>query len=507
MFDRVALVALPKQDLLRPPGALPILAAACEEFNIDYDIYDFNLWLYKNIDRSTWQLINDNWEAANPFDHCDDTFYKIFISKLKQYVDILLSYNPTLVSISIFSDVSAHCAVELIKKLNSTPQRTQFKIVIGGTGIRAALSIFNHKSLCESLLEKKQIDFFIFGEGEIAFRKLLNNDIPYPGINNFNAIQIEDLDQFPFPSYNKITPGDYEYIVNPEIIITGSRGCVRKCTYCDVAKYWPKFRYRSGVKIADELYYYYKNNGIKNFEFSDSLINGSLKQFREMNLKLIEYKKTDPTFNINFKGQFICRPSSQMKEEDYRNMKLAGCDYIYVGIESFSDKVRYDMDKKFKTVDIDYHLKLCGKYGIKNTFLMIVGYPTETQQDHDKNLEILKKYQVYALSNVISMIVFGYTTSILEDTPLFHLQEELGIVEEFNNVGDFNSANWVSTLNPTLTLTERIRRWLELSELASELGYTMPRNQHYIKRYIEILTTIKDRPKEYKKISIAPIHD
>ena len=59
----------------------------------------------------------------------------------------------------------------------------------------------------------------------------------------------------------------------------------------------------------------------------------------------------------------------------------------------------------------------------------------------------------------------------------------------------------------TLTLTERIRRWLELSELASELGYTMPRNQHYVKRYIEILTTINDRPKEYKKISIAPIHD
>ena len=32
----------------------------------------------------------------------------------------------------------------------------------------------------------------------------------------------------------------------------------------------------------------------------------------------------------------------------------------------------------------------------ENVFLMIVGYPTETYEDHLKNLEGLKKYQIYA---------------------------------------------------------------------------------------------------------------
>jgi hypothetical protein len=39
-----------------------------------------------------------------------------------------------------------------------------------------------------------------------------------------------------------------------------------------------------------------------------------------------------------------------MKEQDYMDMKLAGCDYIYVGVESFSDQVRHDMLKKFNNV-------------------------------------------------------------------------------------------------------------------------------------------------------------
>ena len=280
-------------------------------------------------------------------------------------------------------------------------------------------------------------------------------------------------------------------MVNPEVIVTGSRGCVRKCTYCDVAKYWPKFRYRSGKSIANELYHYYKTTNVKNFEFSDSLINGSLKQFREMNLAILDLQKKDPNFKISYKGQFICRDYSHMKEIDYANMKAAGCDYIYVGIESFSDKVRYDMDKKFKNIDIDYHLHMCGRYGIKNNFLMLVGYPTETINDHQENLKVLKKYQHYSQSGVIEMIVFGYTAGILEDTPLHRLQQELGIIKEFDvAIGAFN---WISLNNPTLNLKERIRRWVELTELAINLGYRMPRNQHYINKFIDLLVRTKNK--------------
>lgn len=490
MYKKVTLISLPKQDLIRPPGALPILAAACEDYNIDYEIRDFNLWLYKNTDKSVWNSINDNWDNADPFDAINQHYYKIFLEKLKTFIDLVILDSSDLIAISVFADNASVCAVEFIRELNSRQSRSKFDIAIGGSGIRARLPQFNDQELCCALLDQKLINYYLFGEGEEIFRKLLVGETKFQGINNFELKQIENLDYYPFPSYKKINPLDYEYTVNPEVIITGSRGCVRACTYCDVAKYWPKFRYRSGVKIAEELYNYFTTTGIHNFEFSDSLINGSIKQFREMNKALIGYKKIDPKFNISYKGQFICRSKNQFKEQDYIDMKQAGCNYIYVGVESFSDPVRHAMDKKFNNEDLDFHLQMCGRYNIKNSFLMLVGYPTETLEDHKKNLETLKKYQHYAQAGVIAMIVFGYTAGILEDTPLYHLQQNLNIVPEFSTKG-IGSANWISLNNRSLNLKERIRRWVELTEVASALGYSMPRNMHYINRFINLLEKTK----------------
>lgn len=495
MYNKAALICLPRQDLHRPPGALAILASACEEYDVEYDVYDFNLWLYRNLDIDTWNSINDNWNAVDPFAERDTDWYKKFLTKLNQYVGMIASSQCDLISISVFSDLSACCCIEMLQCLSRLSCRKDITIVIGGTGIRAKLPQFN-RDLCLELIDKKLIDFFVFGEGEISFRRILQGHSG-AGINNYDAEQIEDLDQFPFPSYSKIDPKDYEYIVDHEIVVTGSRGCVRKCTYCDVARYWPKYRYRSGQKVADEMFHYWKTVGVNHFEFSDSLINGNLKQFKEMNKTLIKLQESNPDFRPRYKGQFICRTSRSMDVKDYENMSLAGCEYLYVGVESFSDKIRWDMDKKFNNEDLDWHLKMCGKYGIRNSFLMLVGYPTEFLSDHEKNIQWLHENKKYAQSGVIALIVFGYTASILDDTPLFHMQDQLNIVPEFVDSGGFFAKNWVSLDNPTLTLKERIRRWIELTEVASDLGYLMPRNNHYIKQFINILTASKHKKKSF----------
>ena len=495
-FNRAAIISLPPQDLIRPPGALAILAAACNEHNVDYSLFDFNLWLYKNNSKEDWTNINDNWSAIDPFDELSS----IFKIKLQEYVELIMRSKPDLIAISIFYDLCSFSAIELINLLNRRSDRNTFKIVVGGTGIRAKLPLYDHKDLCLALLDQTLIDFYIFGEGEIAFRELLQGNA-YPGINNFDAVQIDDLNQFVFPDYSKISPFDYKFMAHPEVIITGSRGCVRKCTYCNVAKYWPKYRYRSGQSIARELIHYYEKLGISHFEFSDSLINGSLKTFKEMNKTLVEYRQQNPEFKISYKGQYICRPQSSMKEQDYIDMKLAGCDYIYVGVESFSDRVRHDMLKKFNNTDLEFHLKMCGKYGIKNAFLMLVGYPTETEKDHQKNLEMLKIYQKYAQAGIIAMITFGYTATILEDTPLFHQQEKLHIVSEFDTSVSGIAENWISLDNPSLTLAKRIERWLELVRLASDLGYTMPRVQHHVAKFIKFLTINKKKNKKIYAIT------
>jgi|LauGreDrversion4_1035100.scaffolds.fasta_scaffold39375_2 radical SAM superfamily enzyme YgiQ (UPF0313 family) len=491
MFSKIALVSLPRQDLLRPPAAIPILAAACEELNTEYEFYDFNLWLANNVDADVWQEIDSNWEKSDSAADKDKEYFKIFLQKLKQYIDIVIAGNIDLVAISVFTDKSAHCAIEFIKELNNRPSRLDFKIIIGGTGIEAKLPTTSNIKLCSYLLNNNLIDYFIYGEGEVLFRKILNHDFIAPGINNFELMQLDNLDDFPYPSYKKINPLAYRYINWPDVMINGSRGCVRKCSYCDVAKYWPKFRYRSGNSLAEELFHTWKTTGVLAFEFSDSLINGNLKEFKIFNRALIKLKTDNPEFDVTYKGQFICRAPGQFAELNYQEMKNAGCSYIYVGVESFSDPVRYSMDKKFDTAALEFHLEMCAKYGISNVFLMIVGYPTETLADHEHNLKALKKYQVYSQAGIIDLITFGSTTSIIEDTPLERMQNVLRIEKEFENFN--NVKNWVSASNPTLTLHERVRRWVELVETADNLGYRQTRIDSSVAALTQLLSVAKTK--------------
>ncbi len=489
-YNNIALVTLPKQDLIRPPAALSVLAGICEHANVEYSIWDFNLWLRKQCNDQDWDNIDSNWLTIDSRQACDQPWFSVFRSKLDDYVNNLISTDVDLICISVFSMWSAHCAWEMIHNIRS---KSKVKILIGGTGITTK---FPTEPMCELLLKQHLIDFYIHGEGEINFLQLLQGNTNQPGINNLELVQIDDLNSLPKSSYKKIQPQDYFFLGEPSLTINGSRGCVRACTYCDVAHYWPRFRFKDGTALADELYDAWRETGVKSFEFSDSLINGSIKEFRKLNKQLLKLKAENPNFDIRYKGQFICRDAAQFKEADYKDMADAGCDYLYVGVETFSESVRLSMDKKFDNNALDFHLSMTAKYGIPNALLMIVGYPTETLHDHDLNLQGLTKYQRYALAGVIEMITFGFTTAILNHTPLHSLKGELLIENEFD---DFDSdSNWISLKNPSLTFKERVRRWVELTETADRLGYKQPRINAITKRLEQVLELTKNKNKKIR---------
>lgn len=492
-YRKVALVSLPRQDLLRPPAALPVLAAVCEQANVDYSVWDFNLWLKKNCNQEQWGRIDSNWMKIDSNQDRNQPWFHEFERLLSQYVDKILQYGADLICISVFTDWSAHCAYEMIRVIR---QHSTVDIVIGGTGISARLPWLSEEPLCEFLLVQNLIKYYVYGEGEYNFYNILTGKTIANGINNLKQEQIEDLNTLRFPSYNKINPKDYNYMVQPSVSVNGSRGCVRACTYCDVAHYWPDFRFKDGTNLANELYYTWEKTGVTDFEFSDSLINGSMKEFRKLNHRLIELQQQDKNFAITYKGQFICRSPEQFKEQDYCDMALAGCNYLYVGVETFSDTVRYSMDKKFDRTALDFHLAMTAKYGIPNVFLMIVGYPTETLKDHEINLQGLHQYQHYAQAGVIEMITFGFTTAILKHTPLHDQRHALEITQEFD---EFDSdSNWISLQNPSLTFRERVRRWIELTETADLLGYRQPRINAIAARLEQILTLTKNKNKKIR---------
>jgi radical SAM superfamily enzyme YgiQ (UPF0313 family) len=465
---KVLLVSIPPLDPAKPPAIFSILGACCDEVNYDYEVFDVNLDIYKSlIEQDVIELMNDLTNGRFRSKTTQQN-YDLFCNKL---IDVINQYQPNFVALSVFTYIAQFSTKYLLEKLNSSPR--QYQIIIGGLGISVSYNSGDGTSVFSDFcLNNKLIDYYITGEGEIAFMELLKGNITYPGINNKNNLGITDLNALPVPTYKKINANDYFYAFQPEVSVTGSRGCVRDCTFCDVAYYWDKYVYKSGQRIAQELFEIYKTTGVLNFDFTDSLINGSISSFRQFNLELIKLKELHPEFKPNYRGQFICRPVGQLKDSDYEQMALAGVSTLVVGIESFSESIRQHMRKKFSNEDIDYHCELCAKYNIKNVLLMLSGYPTETIIDHQLNLEYLKKYQIYALSRIIYAISIepgGLTLLPNSGVPLNHMEQELQIVYPDHN--GTNGYNWISLTNPNLTRKERLRRSAEIIYSAHTLGY------------------------------------
>jgi len=275
--------------------------------------------------------------------------------------------------------------------------------------------------------------------------------------------------------------------------ITGSRGCVRKCTFCDVNSQWNKFTYRSGESIANEIVQGIEKYQVKNFVFTDSLMNGSRRAFADMVARLSDFRKNLPeNKKFTYDGHFIIRGEKHMPPVVFDQMKDSGIGTLWVGIESGSSSVRDHMKKGFSQEDLDYSMEQFHRCGIKIRMLMIVGYPTETEQDFQETLDMFERYQKY--QSVIEEVKLGTTLLIFPGTPLYDHKDDLGIT----NSGHVSS--WVYKKNPTLTFKERIRRRIILEEKIKKLGYNF-----YNSNYQANLILMKWR--EYQNLESYELSD
>lgn len=487
----------------RPPAGLAFMAGCCENLGINYIAYDLNIEFMHHVGRETWNQIFSHVNTGKGLANLD----KELDGKLDQYllhlIDQIKKYDPDVIAITLLSYMQqqwTHRLLECLRKHINKP------IIAGGPGISVPYHMLPESERDHTfghwLVDQDLLDFYVLGEGDMALPKFLQGHTDIPGLNHKHhqdswQPQIDNLDPIPIPSYKKINLSLYDTPDNGQhrISITGSRGCVRRCTFCDVGHLWKKFRFRSGKNIANEILQHHLDTGAVNFWFNDSLINGSLKQFYQLMSSLVEYKQTylslDP---LLYQGQFIIRPKGNHPEKLYKLMKDSGCTQIMVGIESGSETVRDHMQKKFSNADIDYHLEMCEKYGIKNWFLLIVGYPTETQQDFESTKDMLRKYQKYVINQTVLGLNLQYMMAILPNTPLEGLMSEMNI-HMIDNI-DGSYTNWHSLSNPDLTLEKRYQRFGELVDLALDLRYPLPNEINYfLQRNIN-----QSNPKKFIKI-------
>lgn len=466
-YRKAVLIASAPISLEIPPAGLAWLAGMCERHQLDYDLYDLNYLLLEEIGQEHWDTL---FVAAIPkldMQWPSDTDIAID-QALERLADRVVRENDAdLFAVTVFSWVQITVAYRFLKFLRS---RTKATIIVGGPG--ACYEYSPGKHVGRIYLEENLADYYVLGEGDFVLDRFLQGHHEL-GLNGRAdrwdswAPQIDDLNTCPVPSYAKIDMDHYTTINGKAVSITGSRGCVRRCTFCDIGHMWKKYRYKSSERLAQEIFTQWKQLGVKEIMFTDSLINGSIKQFREMLQYLRDYIQDNPEMQgMSFRSNYIIRDSRQQYEDIYQLMGETGKWNLAIGVESGSDAVRFHMQKKFTTEDTYHHLDMSSRYGIENTLLMMSGYPTETLEDHHQTMEFLRRCRKYLMDGTLIQMVLCKPYLITRNTPIDDLREELGIDLDDH---DYGTAFWTPASNPELDVREKFRRFIELVRLQLEL--------------------------------------
>jgi radical SAM superfamily enzyme YgiQ (UPF0313 family) len=446
MFD-IVIISVPGTIDRSPPAAPALLKASVEKAGFSCKTIDYNIRLY----------------TQPCYSHELETYFTMGIDQdqvqvaqtiIEAWVDELCQYHTKYIGISVFTYQNRIATQMFCKAIRD---RSQAKIVLGGQGL-ADGGIEGVIGFGQQLCDQGLADFYIRSEGEISLIELLRGNVTYPGINSQTFQQVDDLDSLPFPNYD-----DYilEQYAAPILPVTGSRGCVRSCSFCDIHEHW-KFRWRTGKNLAEELMYLNQRYGISEFSFTDSLINGNYKEFNRFIEILAQYNQT-AAHPITWSSQFIIRSQTQSSDHYWQTIAASGAKYLSIGVETGSDRVRKHMNKQFTNLELDYSMSMMHKYGITCIFLMIIGYPTETAQDFQDTLDMFDRYVPY--QDIIVNIEFGSTLGILPGTPLYRHAAEWNIeLDKYEN-------NWIALDNPDLTLETRLIRRQQAVDHVQKLGY------------------------------------
>lgn len=163
-----------------------------------------------------------------------------------------------------------------------------------------------------------------------------------------------------------------------------TRGCPFKCNWCAKPIYGNRYNSRSPQNVVNELVHLKEKYKYDYIWFCDDIFGltpGWVEEFSQL------VKKN----NLQLKYKIQSRADLLMQENYIAALAESGCDCVWMGAESGSQKILDAMDKGTTIEQIKKSNALMKKHGIKTAFFLQFGYPGETAEDIEKTIELLNE--------------------------------------------------------------------------------------------------------------------
>ncbi|RLD42288.1 MAG: B12-binding domain-containing radical SAM protein [Bacteroidetes bacterium] len=234
----------------------------------------------------------------------------------------------------------------------------------------------------------KYADSVVVGEAEGVWKTL---------VTDFQNGDLKRRYHNPTPDLDVYVPKDFSRIIKKRLFqlvpIMTTRGCPYNCDFCCVTNlFGKKMRHISIENVVRDI----KESGVKNFMFLDDNIIGHPAYAKEL------FKAIKP-----LKIKWVGQASVSLLVKDDELMQLAadsGCQALFFGIESVSEKQLESMHKAIKEIEhLEAALKKIKKMGILIHASMVFGFDSDTKEIFDETVQFLIKNKVSTVSfNVLT---------------------------------------------------------------------------------------------------------
>lgn len=452
------LITIPWADLDTPRVAPALLKGIAESHGYTIKTRDLNIDFKSSICGNDNNIYLDKQEyfisVGNKPDPDVEKFYDLCIDEIKKE-------NFKYLGISVFSVYTHKATYELCLKLRE--KLPQVKIVLGGRGLavkpHGAMNHYHDEMqrkipFHKIMKEKNLYDEIIIGDAEDAIIDLFSGQKSSDELS-WHVVKNNTLD-YPFANFDDYELKKYSGIGGkPQLHVISSKGCVRRCDFCDVGWQFKKFKSKDGNRMAEEIIFLSEKYNITEFATADSILNGNMKTLKVALERLAEYNenKTDDK-KIKWGGNWICRPRGRVTPEFFNLMYKGGCRHLNVGAEHGSDAVLEAMDKKTNIDGLMYELEQMYRVGIQCGLNNIVGHWSETYQDWLNHLDMFIKLGPYFANRTVTQLMLGVGFAVLSDTPVLLNSHINGVESDDDNF----SMVWYTRKNNNLTFKTRIAR-------------------------------------------------
>jgi len=260
-------------------------------------------------------------------------------------------------------------------------------------------------------------DYVIIGEAEQTLLELINalkkttspdvsliNGLAYTSENKIikttpRAV-LKDLDELPLPAWDLVDIAPYKktWLAGHgyfSINFVTTRGCPYKCNWCAKPVYGNRYNSHSPQGIAKQIQALQNKFGFTHIWFADDIFGLKPNWLKEFNDAIKE-------LNISIKYKIQSRADLLLEDENIKYLAQSGCEEVWMGAESGSQKVLDAMDKGTSIEQIKEATQLLKKHKIKPCFFLQFGYSGEIMADIEKTILLVDELKPYDIGISVS---------------------------------------------------------------------------------------------------------